>query len=206
MPLTCQTLIDRHSQLWHQATHHPFLEQCKTGAIAQSQFNTWLVQDYLFVLEFTRMAARLVTLAPVADMDGLLGGLGALKDELEWFQAKAAQRHLSLAAEPQPTCETYCIVMKQLAGAPYAIQAVAFWAIELAYNQGWQLPGPMVEPYDEFANRWGNPGFTAYVKLLEQQADAALEALPESDWAKAEAIFVKVAELENEFWQMAFNA
>ncbi|MEM6592322.1 MAG: TenA family transcriptional regulator, partial [Cyanobacteria bacterium P01_H01_bin.119] len=74
------------------------------------------------------------------------------------------------------------------------------------YNQGWQLPGPMVEPYDEFANRWGNPGFTAYVKLLEQQADAALEALPESDWAKAEAIFVKVAELENEFWQMAFNA
>ncbi len=58
--------------------------------------------------------------------------------------------------------------MASLSDAAYPVQATAFWAIELAYNQGWQLPGAMVPPYDEFANRWGNAGFTVYVKQLEQ--------------------------------------
>lgn len=206
MSLTCQTLLKHHAQAWHQATHHPFLDQCKTGAIASHQFNTWLVQDYLFVTEFTRMAARLVTVAPLDHFDVLLGGLTALRDELNWFKAKAAERGLTLDVPLQPTCETYCNVMIQLADAPYAVQAIAFWAIELAYNQGWQLPGPMAEPYTEFADRWGNPGFTDYVQLLAQQADEALAQGQASDVTRAEAAFLKVAELEQAFWQMAFTA
>ena len=206
MALTCQDLLNRHAQAWHQATHHPFLDQCKTGEIAPHQFNTWLVQDYLFVIEFTRMAARLVTLASPKHLDLLLGGLVALKDELSWFKDKAAERKLILEIPPQPTCKTYCAVMAQLADAPYCVQAVAFWAIELAYNQGWQLPGPMVAPYSEFADRWGNPGFTDYVECLAQQADEALAQASQSDWTQAESAFLKVAELEQAFWQMAFNA
>lgn len=42
-------------------------------------------------------------------------------------------------------------------------------------SKGWQLPGVMPEPYNEFAQRWGNPGFTEYVKCLEKQADEVLE-------------------------------
>ncbi|MEN8447562.1 MAG: TenA family transcriptional regulator [Cyanobacteria bacterium J06555_13] len=202
---TCASLLSTHPQDWQDATVHPFLQKCQQGSIAAAQFNTWLVQDYLFVTDFTRMAAQLLSAAPVAHFDTLLGGLGAIKDELLWFGAKAAERDLSLAIPRQPTCQTYCEFMRSLATEPYAVQATAFWAIELAYNQGWQLHSPMPEPYTEFAARWGNEGFTDYVKVLEQQADSALAIADSATQQEAEAVFLKVARFEKDFWQMAFT-
>lgn len=206
MPLTCQQLLEHHADTWKDATVHPFLTQCRTGEILPQQFNCWLVQDYLFVVDFTRMTARLLAAAPVHHFDTLLSGLAALKDELLWFQNKATERQLNLVVPRQPTCTEYCGYIASLALAPYAVQATAFWAIEYAYNQGWQLPGHMVPPYDEFANRWGNSAFTEYVHLLKQQADESLEAVAPEVQQQAEAAFLDVAKLEKDFWQMAYSA
>lgn len=206
MALTCQSLLQTHAAAWEQATVHPFLTGCKTGTIRPEQFNTWLVQDYLFVKEFTRMLGRVLAAAPDAHLDSLLGGLTALKDELLWFESKGAERQLDLATPKQATCQHYCEWMAGLVTTPYAVQAVALWAIEYAYNQGWQLPGPMPEPYTEFAARWGNPGFTDYVNVLAQQADASLQEATPAVQQQAETAFLRVAELEQAFWQMAFNA
>lgn len=204
--LTCAHLISTHPDDWQAATVHSFLQQCQQGTIAAEQFNTWLVQDYLFVQEFTRMAARLIAIAPADHLDTLLGGMVAIKDELLWFQAKAAERSLDLSTLPQPTCRSYCQFMRSLSTQSYAVQATAFWAIELAYNQGWQVHSPMPTPYTEFADRWGNPGFTDYVKVLEQQADSALASATEAEQQESAKIFLDIAQLEKDFWQMAFAA
>lgn len=203
---TCDKLISAHPEAWQNATVHPFLQQCQEGTIKPAQFNTWLVQDALFVREFTRMAARLLSVAPFSHFDTLLSGLGAIKDELLWFQSKADERGLDLSTSPQPTCQQYCEFMRGVADESYAVQAVAFWAIELAYNQGWQRHSPMAGAYMEFADRWGNEGFTDYVKVLEAQADSALAAASEAEWAKAKEAFLTVARLEKDFWQMAYEA
>ncbi|MEL7224396.1 MAG: TenA family transcriptional regulator, partial [Cyanobacteria bacterium J06576_12] len=110
-PLTCASLISAHPKAWETATVHTFLQQCQQGTIGASQFNTWLVQDYLFVNEFTRLAGRLLAAAPAEHFDTLLSGLGAIKDELLWFQAKAAERNLTLTTSPQATCQRYCEMM-----------------------------------------------------------------------------------------------
>ncbi len=206
MSFTCTKLLLTHSQIWHAATIHPFLQQCHLGTIKSEQFNTWLVQDYLFVVEFTRMVGRVLASAPLDHFDVILGGLAALQDELTWFKQKAAQRQLNLDTKKQATCQEYCEYMHSLGTKPYPVQATAFWAMELAYNQGWQLPGEMPVPYNEFANRWGNPGFTEYVKILEQQADEVLQTAAADVQQQAEEAFVKVAKFEHNFWQMAFNA
>jgi len=206
MSLTCQQLLQKHNHVWHKATIHPFLEQCKLGTIKPEQFNTWLVQDYLFVLEFTRLIGRVLAAAPTAHFDTLLSGASAIKDELAWFREKATARSLNLNTQKQPACNQYCHFMQTLWDMPYPVQATAFWAIELAYNQGWQLPGQMSGSYNEFAQRWGNPGFTEYVTLLEKQANQVLPEASESIQQQAESAFLQVAQLEAEFWQMAFNA
>lgn len=206
MTITCKQLLQNHSQAWHEATVHPFLEQLPLLGIEPRQFNTWLVQDYLFVVEFTRMVARILAIAPSHHFDVLLAGLSALKDELIWFKEKAAERQLNLKTEKQPTCTEYCQYMESLAAMPYPVQATALWAIEFAYNQGWQLPGKMPEPYNEFADRWGNTGFTEYVSMLEKQADESLKEASENIQNQAEEAFLKVARLEKDFWQMAFEA
>ena len=176
---------------------------CQLGTIQPKQFNTWLVQDYLFVIEFTRFVARVLANAETHHFDILLSGLNALSDELIWFKAKAEERQLNLSAEPQATCSQYCEYLELVADMPYAVQATTLWAIELAYNQGWQLPGTMPEPYAEFANRWGNQDFTEYVKLLEQLADEVLSTADETIQLRAESAFLKIASLEKDFWSMA---
>lgn len=206
MPLTCDTLLSQYPDAWRAATVHPFLTQCQEGTIRPAQFNTWLVQDYRFVTEFTRFVGRTLAAAPDDDLDVLLSGLNALQDELNWFRDKAAERSLDLTTPRQNTCQIYCEFMGSLVNAPYAVQATALWAIEYAYNQGWQLPGKMPAPYDEFAERWGNPGFTDYVKLLAQQADVALAIAPPAEQQAATAAFLRVAALEKDFWQMAYAA
>ena len=204
MSVKCAELIHKYPKEWEEAAVHPFLDQCADGSIQAQQFNTWLLQDYHFVTDFTRLLAKTLAAAPVAHFDVLLSGLHALQDELNWFREKAAERDLSLDVERQETCKTYCAWMQQWGEQAYAVQATAVWAIELAYNQGWQRPGPMKAPYAEFADRWGNPLFTEYVKLLEQQADEALAAASPEVQAEAEAAFKEVALQEKAFWQMAF--
>ena len=206
MVLAVHNLLKQYSDEWQAATVHPFLQQCQTGNILPQQFNTWLVQDYWFVTDFTRMLARVIAIAPPSHLDVLLGGMIALKDELLWFQAKALERQLMFEVPLHPTCLAYCRYMAQLTHTPYPVQATALWAIELAYNQGWQRPGAMTPPYDEFAHRWGNHEFTAYVKQLEQQADDALLHASETVQQQAEEAFLAVARLEEEFWQMAYSA
>jgi thiaminase/transcriptional activator TenA len=135
----------------------------------------------------------------------LLGGLSAIKDELNWFQTKAEERNLDLNISKQQTCQAYCEYMQQVAEMAYPVQATVIWAIEFAYNQAWQQPGEMVAPYNEFAQRWGNPDFTEYVKQLEKQADQALSAVDGDMAGQAESAFLKIARLEKDFWQMAYQ-
>ena len=84
--MSCEKMFERHQSAWLSAFNHAFLRECKHGTISKQQFDAWLAQDYLFVREFTRLAATLLTRAPYADFDVLLGGLVALRDELSWFQ------------------------------------------------------------------------------------------------------------------------
>jgi len=205
MSITCRQLIERHANSWQQATIHPFLQACQSGKIQPQQFNTWLVQDYLFVIEFTRLLAKTLANAPVEHLNVLLGGLSAIGDELNWFEAKAKERNLDLNAEKQQTCQAYCEYMEKVGQMSYPVQATVIWAIELAYNQAWQQPGVMVAPYNEFAERWGNTNFTEYVKQLEKQANQALDDVDQETSKYLESAFVKIASLEKDFWQMAYN-
>ena len=205
MSITCEKLVERHPDSWEQATVHPFLEACQSGKIQPKQFNTWLVQDYLFVIEFTRLLAKTLANAPPEHFDVLLGGLSAIKEELNWFQVKAKERGLDLESEKQQTCQAYCEYMQKVGEMSYSVQAMVIWAIELAYNQAWQKPGKMAAPYDEFANRWGNSDFTEYVKQLEKQANQVLGKTDPETEKYLESAFVKIASLEKDFWQMAYN-
>ena len=157
------------------------------------------------MVEFTRFVARVLANAPTHHFDILLNGLGALKDELIWFKAKAQERQLNLETKPQETCKQYCEYLELMGTMPYAVQATALWGIELAYNQGWQLPGKMPPPYAEFADRWGNQDFTGYVKLLEQLADEVLSTVDETIQDQAESAFLEIAAREKDFWSMAMT-
>ena len=71
--MNCQELLKKYSEQWQAATVHPFLNECKLGTIKPKQFNTWLVQDYLFVVEFIMRKYPILPQVFLPDRIGELG-------------------------------------------------------------------------------------------------------------------------------------
>ena len=49
MPVT--DLLSEHAADWARATRHPFLTAVRDGTLPAGAFDTWLVQDALFVAD-----------------------------------------------------------------------------------------------------------------------------------------------------------
>jgi thiaminase/transcriptional activator TenA len=48
--MTTRELIADDRELWHAATHHPFLDGVRDGTLDPAAFSRWLAQDYHFAL------------------------------------------------------------------------------------------------------------------------------------------------------------
>jgi thiaminase len=201
-------LLARHADAWHEATHHPFLDGIRTGALAAVALDTWLVQDHAFADALLRFQARVLARAPRTDQLPLAQGLTALAEELIWFEGVASARFLPLDAPLQPACRAYNDALDGLVTraepAPYAALITTVWAVERAYLDAWLGTRPGAPAFREFVERWTVDPFQAYVDALAMAADRALAAAAPEARRAAESAFLAVARHERAFWQMAF--
>jgi thiaminase (transcriptional activator TenA) len=66
---------------WRAYTEHPFTEGLADGSLPEAAFRHYLVQDYLFLIEFARAYALAVYKSPsLADMREAASGLSAILD------------------------------------------------------------------------------------------------------------------------------
>ena len=66
---------------WRAYTEHPFTNGLADGSLAEAAFRHYLVQDYLFLIEFARAYALSVYTSPkLADMREAAAGLSAILD------------------------------------------------------------------------------------------------------------------------------
>ena len=71
----------RASGEWRAYTEHPFTNGMADGSLAETDFRHYLVQDYLFLIEFARAYAVAVYKSPkLADMREAGAGLSAILD------------------------------------------------------------------------------------------------------------------------------
>ena len=184
--------------LWEPAVHAAFLDAVGDGTLPEEAFARWLSQDYLFVLGFTRFAALTAARVPREAQTIVIGGLAALDDELDWFEAHAATRNIALGVEPHPVCRRYVDYLLATAHAePPEVLLAVFFGVEVAYTVAWgrlEAQGP----YADFIERWTHPEFQAYVRELERLADA--HPHPEQ-----QAHFNHVMRHEKDFWRMTWE-
>src|SRR5882757_5714043 len=66
---------------WRAYTEHPFTNGLADGSLAEDAFRRYLVQDYLFLIEFARAYALSVYKSPkLADMREAAAGISAILD------------------------------------------------------------------------------------------------------------------------------
>lgn len=185
-------------ELWSRGTSAAFLDAIGDGSLPEEAFNRWLVQDYLFVLGFTRFAALAAARTPRPGQSLLLGGLAALDAELDWFERHARERGLDLASEPHPTCRCYVDFLIAAAySQPFEVVLAIFYGVEVAYTVAW---GRLEKkgPYAEFIGRWTHPDFVAYVHELRELAAA-------HPHPGQQAAFDEVMRHEHDFWRMTWE-
>ena len=199
-------LLAKHAELWHEATHHPFLDGVRSGELPESAFETWLAQDYQFVATAFRAQCRLTAQAPRADQSLLVGGLAALATELDWFEGHLRARGLPLDAPLQPTNRAYGDFLIVMADAVYPAALIVAAIAERAYLDAWSGARPAAPAYAEFVERWTSDGFRAYVDDLARAADRVLASASPEERRQAEEAFVWTARYEAAFWQMAFGS
>ncbi|KAJ6910402.1 hypothetical protein NC652_021165 [Populus alba x Populus x berolinensis] len=218
--------VKKHLVLYTGATRHPFILSIRDGTIDFSSFKRWLWlavvmgiwltgQDYIFVREFVPFSASVLLKASKnsddnSDMEVILSGLASLSDEISWFKQEAAKWDVPLSdVIVHKSNQNYCRFLESLMlpAVEYSVVFTALWAIETVYQEsfshcledGSKTPPELLEA----CQRWGSEGFGEFCCSLKKIANRCLEKAPDEELKKAEVTFLRVLELEIEFWDMS---
>ncbi|MBA4033936.1 MAG: thiaminase II [Bradyrhizobium sp.] len=205
---------------WRAYTEHPFTEGLADGSLPEAAFRHYLVQDYLFLIEFARAYALAVYKSPrLADMREAAGGLSAILDV-------EMNLHIKL-------CAGWGLSAADLEQAPPASEMLAYTRYVLDAGMRGDLLAlkvalaPCVIGYAEIATRlamrpnalaatnpysvWIAEYAGAPYQEVAANARAHLDGLADryvtpAREAELVAIFGEATRLEADFWEMGWRA
>ncbi|GAA3143688.1 TenA family protein [Nonomuraea roseoviolacea] len=180
---------------------HPTVAGIGRGDLPEPVFRSWLEQDYLFLLDYVRVFARLAWQAP----DGHLGDLvdlahATFHDELSLHRSMSAEFGADLEkAVKGPACAAYTSFLLESA-ATYAEGLAALYPCMWGYSTLGRIlaQDPPAEPrYRAWVDTYADPGFAALAGRIAEMID---EAAP--DPARAERLFREGMAHELAFWDV----
>lgn len=201
---------------WRDYVEHPFVAQLGEGVLPEDSFRHYLVQDYLFLIHFTRAYGLAVfKAATLEDMRAAAATAQALLDV-------EMRLHVSY-------CAGWGLTEAEMAAAPESVATLAYTRFVLEKGlQGDLLDlltalAPCVVGYGEIGSRLarsprpGNP-YQAWIDMYagpeyqQVAADArrqfdrlAAERLTEPRWPALAETFRQATRLEAAFWQMGLD-
>jgi len=213
-------LRDANRAVWDSYVDHDFVRQLGAGTLPEKAFRFYLVQDYLFLIQFARAYA-----------------LAAYKaDTLE--DARQAARSMSIILDDEmglhvKFCAGWGLTIDDMLGVPEAPQCMAYTRYVLEAGQAGDILdlqvalAPCVVGYAEVANRLmaskatrldGNP-YRAWIEAYagEDYQKVAASAVAQLDRlylrragpgrdASLVRLFGGASRLEADFWQMGLDA
>jgi thiaminase/transcriptional activator TenA len=204
---------------WNAYTHHAFVEGMGDGTLPEKSFQHYLVQDYLFLIQFARAHALAVYKARnLAEMRGALEGLKAILDT-------EMNLHLKLCAE-------WGLNAEEVENTPEAKPTIAYTRYVLEAGQAGDMLdlfvalSPCMIGYAEIGKRLialpdGNSDDNPYAVWIREYASdgyqdlatdtgALLDRLAERSLTEARypqllELFRQATRLEADFWEMGMT-
>ncbi|MDF2114217.1 thiaminase II [Roseiarcaceae bacterium H3SJ34-1] len=203
---------------WRDYIHHPFTDAMADGSLPQAAFRHYLVQDYLFLIEFARAYALAVYKShDLADMRDAAAGMSAILDvEMKLHVTLCASWGLTPAeleqsqAAPETLAYTRYVLDTGMRGDLLALH-VALAPCIIGYAEvGKRLAAIASEPANPYSVWIDEYAGSAYQDLASK-ASARLEnlharyATPARDMELVR-IFRDATRLETSFWEMGWRA
>jgi thiaminase (transcriptional activator TenA) len=204
---------------WRAYTEHPFTNGMADGSLPEAAFRHYLVQDYLFLIEFARAYALSVYKSPqLADMREGAAGLSAILDvEMDLHVKLCAAWGLSPRdleqAAPAAEMLAYTryvldagmrgdLLALKVALAPCAI-GYAEIATRLAAHSDAQVS---TNPYRDWIAEYAGASYQEVATKARAHLDRLADryATPARE-AELTAIFREATRLEADFWEMGWR-
>ncbi|MDD7908860.1 thiaminase II [Pseudovibrio exalbescens] len=212
-------LKDAASESWREYTHHSFVEQMAAGTLPKEAFQTYLVQDYLFLIDFSRAYALAIYKSRNLKQmrSNLLGLKGLLEVEMDLHVRICERWGLSPADLEQTPLET-----ETLAYTSYVLEAgmrgdlldlkIALAPCVIGYGEIAErlaeVPGALAKdnPYAEWISEYAGREYQELrshaIAELDELAPSHIEA---DQFQRLVTIFDQATRLETDFWQMGLK-
>lgn len=203
--------------IWQSYLEHPFVRGLGEGWLEKEKFAHWLKQDYVYLIEYSRLfaigSAKANDLPTMMTFAKLLDG--TLNMEMELHRQYAAKFGLSAkdlekteAAATTTAYTSYMLNVAQLGGVENVIAAVlaCAWSYNFIGLELAKIPGALDhEFYGHWVQMYSSAEFTELAEDCKRQLNQISQGKPEQELNRLEEIVVKTSLFEYMFWDMAEN-
>lgn len=204
---------------WSSYVDHDFVRRLGEGTLPEPAFRTYLVQDYLFLIQFARAYALAVYKSrTLADMRAAHAGVGAILDVEMDLHVRLCGRwglspaELEAAPELQATVAYTryvldCGLSGDLLDLHVALTPCVIGYAEIARTLAANITRPLTNhPYREWIGEYAGEAYQQVAQnAREQLTRLATKSMTAERFPELCGIFAKASRLEADFWQMALD-
>jgi len=219
--VTFPRLRDAAGSVWRDYTHHAFVEGLREGTLSRNSFLSYLVQDYIFLIHFSRAWALAVTKADsVQDMRVCAETVDALLNhEIDLHLRTCASEGVSAdileAAEEHPANLAYTRYVLDAGHAGDMPELLAtLMPCVLGYGEiGLRLGREVTSdhPYRDWITTYAGPEYQTvcrdagalFDRAVAQRLGPTADQMP--GWSRLRDRFVTATRLEVGFWDMGLE-
>ncbi|PWW32094.1 thiaminase/transcriptional activator TenA [Cytobacillus oceanisediminis] len=203
--------------IWRKNHSHPFVKEMGDGTLDPDKFRFYMVQDYLYLIDYSKLfalgAVKATNLEDMGTFSSLLDS--TINEEMSLHRQYASRFGISAeeleAAEPSPITLAYTHYMLYSAQNGTLAELVAallpcmwsYWEIGKELNE---IPGASEhELYGDWIKMYSSEEFGELATWCIRLMDKAANGKSEEELLKLENIFLNTTRFEYMFWDAAYN-
>jgi len=200
--------------IWQKTLAHPFVTGLGDGTLPLENFRFYMCQDYVFLIEYSRLLALATAKAPDLDTMGRFANLldATLNREMALHREFAAQCGISAAAlaatRAAPTARAYTDHLVRVAALGDLAETVAAllpcqWGYcEIGQTLARRGKPATVPFYAQWIDMYASAEFAGLAAWLRELLDTLVGT---ADEGRLVEIFCTSARYEYLFWEMAYR-
>lgn len=216
MPSFTDELRAAAAPIWDAQLEHPFVRGIGDGTLAPERFRHYVRQDYLFLVEYTRLLALATARAPSLELMERFAELARsiVHDEMALHRSYAADWGIApeeLEAErPTATTRAYTdFLLRSATLGDYGELVAALLPCMWGYSDlGRALAArgkPDAELYARWIDSYAGDDFATLARWGREACDAAAEGLAPSRREPMREAFLTSARYELAFWEASWR-
>lgn len=204
-----------HADAWEACFTHPFVQAIGRGDLEADRFRTFLVQDYLFLIDYARVLAIASAKAPEVQSQTRFAELArsTLAVEMDVHREMCANWEIDATelegAEALPTTVAYTSFLLRCASGDIGELGAALLPCQWGYaDVGVRLKDaglPDHERYAAWIQSYAHPDYQALTDWLRVFVDDLGADISQHTYRRWSLVFLTTLRYEAAFWEMAWS-